>query len=163
MGTRDRVTFDVLPRPIRDTVEAETGAIHRAKPVGNGLNSAVAVVLHTDHGTVFVKGMPSDHSGIRGLRREAAIARHVAGIGPQLRWQIDTGGWHLLGFEHLSVRTADLSPGSADLAVLADLLARLGNLSEPDPELPRIEQRFQASIRNSSKTTSSKDTEITRH
>ncbi|WP_217709723.1 phosphotransferase [Amycolatopsis sp. Hca4] len=125
-------------------ITAEIGEIRRTEPVATGLNSTFATVLHTADSAVFVKGMLDSHPGVRGQRREAAIAPHTAGIAPRLRWHLNTGGWDLLGFDYIPGRAADLSPGSPDLARLADTLARLGELVPPPLPLPRIEQRWTA-------------------
>ncbi|MBE8519382.1 aminoglycoside phosphotransferase [Amycolatopsis sp. H6(2020)] len=142
MGTRDRVTFDDIPPAARAAITAKTGEIRLVEPVATGLNSAFAVVLRTADTTVFVKGIPSDRPGVRGLHREAAIAPHVTGIAPRLRWHLDVAGWDLLGFDYHPGRAADLSPGSLDLAALAGSLARLGELQTPKLALPRIEHRW---------------------
>jgi hypothetical protein len=142
MGTRERVTFDILPPVARAAVEAEIGTIRHVEPVGSGLNSTFAAVLHTDDTVVFVKATPDDHPRIRGHQREAAIAPHTTGIAPRLRWQLDAGGWNLLGFDHLPGRAADLAPGSPDLVALASSLTRLGELVRPELPLHRIEQRW---------------------
>jgi hypothetical protein len=139
MGTRDRVA---LPPAAHAALAAEIGDIHRVDPVSTGLNSAFSAVLHTADGAVFVKGLPSDHRGVRGQHREAAIAPHVADVAPTLRWHLDVAGWDLLGFDYLSGRPADLSPGSNDLAAVATALAQLGEIEQPPLPLPRIEQRW---------------------
>ncbi|MDQ7802655.1 phosphotransferase [Amycolatopsis sp. A133] len=139
MGTRDRMP---LPPAARAAVEVEIGEIRRVEPLASGLNSAFAAVLHTADGAVFVKGMPEGHPGVRGQQREAAIAPHISGIAPRLRWHLNPAGWDLLGFDHLPGHTADLSPGSPDLASLARTLTRLGELEPPPLPLPRIEQRW---------------------
>lgn len=139
MGTRDRVT---LPPAVHAALEAEVGEIRRVEPVGSGLNSAFAAALHTADGALFVKGMPEDHPGVRGQHREAAVAPHICGIAPRLRWHLNTAGWDLLGFDHLPGHTADLSPASPDLADLARTLTRLSELEPPPLPLPRIEQRW---------------------
>ncbi|HEY3472067.1 MAG TPA: aminoglycoside phosphotransferase [Amycolatopsis sp.] len=99
-------------------------------------------MLHTDDTTVFVKAMPDDHPRIRGHQREAAIASHTGEVAPRLHWQLETGGWNLLAFDHVPGRAADLSPGSPDLTSLATSLAQLGEFPRPAMPLPRIEQRW---------------------
>jgi hypothetical protein len=142
MGTRDRTGFEALSPEVHAAIEAAEGPVLDATPVGSGLNSGIAVVLRTRCSQVFVKGLPHDHPRIATQHREAAIAQHVAGIGPDLRWQLDVGGWNLLGFEHLAGHRADFAPGSPDLSPFAAVLTRLGNVATPDLPLTRIEQRW---------------------
>ncbi len=139
MGTRDRLP---LPPAASAAIEAEVGEIRRVEAVASGLNSTFAAVVHTIDAAVFVKGMPSDHPGIRGQHREASIAPYLTGIAPPLRWHLDVAGWDLLGFDYLPGRAADLAPGSHDLAAVARTLARLSELEPPDLPLPRIEKRW---------------------
>jgi hypothetical protein len=141
-NTRPRTDWDDLPGGVRDAVASETGPILRIHPISAGLNSSIAALLDTTGGTVFIKGLPSDHPRIATQRREAEINQHVAPIAARLLWQIDHDGWNVLGFEHLYGRHADLSPGSADLPKLAAALTRLGQLGAPDLPLKRLEDRW---------------------
>ncbi|MGH2601190.1 MAG: hypothetical protein ACRDJ9_17620, partial [Dehalococcoidia bacterium] len=54
----------------------------------------------------------------------------------------DTGGWHILGFEHLDARPADLSPHSTDLPAIAHTLGQLAGLTAPPTVCRRIEDRW---------------------
>ncbi len=92
MGTRDRITIDAIPSAARAAITAKIGEIRHIEPVGTGLNSKLAAVLHADDSAVFVKGMPSNHPGVRSQHREAAIAPHAASIAPRLRWHLDVAG-----------------------------------------------------------------------
>jgi hypothetical protein len=141
-STRERTPWLELPDAVRAAVEAETGPVRAVDTISAGLNSGIAAVLHTNRASVFIKGLPSDHRRIATQHREAALAAHVTGIGPALRWQIDAGGWNILGFEHLTGHPADLSPGSPDLAALAAALTQLGQIRAPELPLVRIEQRW---------------------
>jgi hypothetical protein len=142
MGTRDRIGFVALPAGVRAAVAAEIGPVARVQPVDSGLNSGVAAVLRGRDMTVFVKGLPTDHPRIAAQHREVMIARHVAGIGPDLHWRIETEGWNLLGFEYVAGHHADLAPGSPDLPKLADTLTRLGSLAVPDRAFALIKERW---------------------
>lgn len=140
--TRARTPWLDLPAAVRAAVEDETGPVRAVETISSGLNSGIAAILHTTRTSVFIKGLPADHRRIATQHREAALAAHVTGIGPALRWQIEAGGWNLLGFEHLSGHPADLGPDSTDLAALADTLTRLGQVRAPEVPLARIEQRW---------------------
>ena len=138
--TAPRTTWDDLPAPVRAAIEAETGVVRAVDAISVGLNSAITARLDTRTGPVFIKGVRSDRAA--GQRREADLNPHVVPVAPRLHWQVDTHGWHVLGFEHIDARPARLSPGSADLSVVADTLARLGRMLPPPGACRRIEDRW---------------------
>lgn len=140
--TRERTPWLDLPAAVRAAVEAETGPVRAVEAISAGLNSGIAAVLHATGTSVFLKGLPIDHRRIATQHREAALAAHVTDTGPVLRWQIEAGGWNLLGFEHLTGHPADLGPGSTDLAALAATLIQLGQVRDPEVPLARIERRW---------------------
>ena len=129
-----------LPEHLRAAVQDKAGTVHRATTISSGLNAAFTARLNTDSGIVFAKGVPSTRAAAQ--RREADINPHVQPIAPRLLWHIDTAGWHVLGFEHLDGRPADLSPKSADLPAVAGVLDQLTELELPPVECKRIEQRW---------------------
>jgi hypothetical protein len=135
-----RTAWDELPEQVRDAVEAHTGEVRMVETITAGLNAAVTARLHTDTGLVFCKGVRSDRAAAQ--RREADINPHVVPIAPRLRWHLDTGGWHILGFEHLDARPADLSPHSRDLQAVAHTLDQLAGLTPPLTACKRIEDRW---------------------
>jgi hypothetical protein len=138
-----RVEWESLPDDVRDAVEARTGPALKAETIAEGLNSAVAMRVSTTDSTLFVKGLRSDHPGVVTLHREAAINPYVLAVAPRLRWQVEVGGWHLLGFDHVQGRHADYSPGSGDRPAVIAALRRLAALPCPDlPLLKRAEQRW---------------------
>lgn len=141
-NTRPRTQWGELPDTVRSALEAATGPVCDVKPISAGFNCGIAALLRTPTQTVFIKGLPSDHPRIATQRREAEINRDVTPIAPRLLWQVDTAGWTVLGFEHLSGRHANLSPGSADLPKLADTLTRLSQIRCPDVPLKRLEDRW---------------------
>jgi len=137
--TRERTRWLDLPVAVRAAAEAETGPVRAVDTISAGLNSGIGGPAHD----LGVHQWPaSDHRRIATQHREAALAGHVTGIGPALRWQIEAGGWNILGFEHLTGHPADLSPGSGDLAALATTLTQLGQIPAPNVALARIEQRW---------------------
>ncbi|RMI32179.1 phosphotransferase family protein [Nocardia stercoris] len=122
-----------LPSATRATVEALTGPVTRADSVVAGFSSHLAEVIDTPSGRIFVKGIPTDDPEVWSQHREAELSRYVWPIGPRLRWQVASGGWNLLGFDHLEGHLADYrSP--ADLTATAAAMAELGRLACP-PEV----------------------------
>ncbi|MDA2807152.1 phosphotransferase family protein [Nocardiopsis suaedae] len=130
----DRRGWTALPPQVRRAVEAHTGSPVVVEPVGSGANSAIAAVVHGPDGPVFVKGLPVDHRQAWTQDREAAIAPHLAGVAPQMLWRVRLEGWDLIGWEHISGRRADFSPGSPDLPLVAELLRLLAE--RPCPDVP---------------------------
>jgi hypothetical protein len=65
--------------------------------------------------------------------REAAACAAAVGSAPHLLWQVRTGGWWLLGFEHVTGRPADFRPCSPDLAAIAKVLGALAETLTPAP------------------------------
>ena len=55
---------------MRLAIEARTGRVRAVCTVDAGLNSQLAVVLDTDSGWVFVKGLRVDHPGVVRQGRE---------------------------------------------------------------------------------------------
>jgi len=74
---------------VRLAIEARKGRVHTARTASTGLNSQLAVVLDTDAGGVFVKGLRADHPGAVRQGREAMINPHVRAVAPRLLWIID--------------------------------------------------------------------------
>ncbi|MFE3230420.1 hypothetical protein, partial [Nocardia sp. NPDC059228] len=72
-----RIPFAQLPADVRQAVTDKTGPVHQAVAMTGGMNSGVASVLETESGSVFVKGIASDHAQVSAQRREAEIAPHL--------------------------------------------------------------------------------------
>lgn len=132
--------WDDLPEPVRAALEEHAGVVRHTDTISSGLNASFTARLHTDTGVIFAKGVPSDRAAAQ--RREAQINPHVQPIAPQLLWYIDTHGWHILGFEHLNGRAADLTPCSPDLLDIAGVLGQLADLDSPSDGCRRIEDRW---------------------
>ncbi|MFE7334513.1 aminoglycoside phosphotransferase [Streptomyces griseus] len=126
-----RIPFDQLPADVRQAVTDKTGPVHQAVTMTGGMNSGVASVLETESGSVFVKGIASDHAQVAAQRREAEIAPHLPTSCPRLYWHLEVGGWSLLGYEVLSGRHADYSSGSADLVLVEAALTELQRTTAP--------------------------------
>ena len=103
-----RVELDV---PTRHAIQARTGLVRASRKATTGLNSQLAVVLDTDAGTVFAKGLPMDHPWAVRQQHEAMINPHVRVVAPRLLWHEQAAGWDLLAFEHIGgARHADSRP-----------------------------------------------------
>ncbi|WP_369188907.1 aminoglycoside phosphotransferase [Streptomyces sp. R08] len=126
-----RIPFDQLPADVRRAVTDKTGAVRQSVTMTGGMNSGIASVLETETGSVFVKGIASDHPQVAAQRREAAIAPHLPASCPRLYWHREAGGWSILGYEVLNGRHADYSPGSPDLALVAAALTELQQVTAP--------------------------------
>ena len=130
---QQRISWGDLPESTRAAIALHTGTIREVRAVSTGMNSGLAVVLDTDQGRVFVKGVRNDNSGVVAQEREAAINPYVRAVAPAVRWQLaDAEGWHVLGFEYVDGRVADFRPGSADLPLVLTTLRTLGRAECPD-------------------------------
>ncbi|RKN10920.1 aminoglycoside phosphotransferase [Streptomyces radicis] len=138
-----RVTWDELPGPVRREVEAVLGPVAAARPLPAG-SSPLTAVLETPAGTVCVEGAPLD-DGARAAAFEARAhaAARTTGIAPRMRGRWAVGGWHVLAHDHAPGRTADLSPGSPDLPLVAALLDQASLRTGPDA-LPLLADRLGA-------------------
>lgn len=142
-----RLHWTDLPRAVQTEIEARTGPIQRVETVSGGYNSEIAARLDTVSGTIFVKGLRSDHPRAWTQRREAAVAPYTGHLAPPLLWRLESDGWDLLGFEFVDEgRHADYSAGSPDLLLLADSLTALAEIPAPAVELKRAEDRWAAYI-----------------
>ncbi|MEW2095096.1 aminoglycoside phosphotransferase [Streptomyces halstedii] len=126
-----RIPFEQLPADVRQAVVDKTGSVHATETVRGGMNSGVASVLGTESGSVFVKGIPTDHPQAGAQRREAAIAPHLPASCPRLYWHLELDGWSLLGYEVVNGRHADYTPGSPDLPLVEAALTELQAIRAP--------------------------------
>jgi hypothetical protein len=129
----DRIAWDDLPGPLKQAIEARTGPVIAARTATAGQNSPLAAIIRTSAGTIFAKGMPSDHRRVVTQAREAAVAPLVRDISPALRWHFDEAGWNVLGYEYVVGRHADYTPGSPDLDALVRLMRTLSEITVPNP------------------------------
>lgn len=140
-------TWANLPTPVREDVLAKTGNVTHFDEAPTGNHAEIAGTLHTTRGRVFVKGArkqstDKDGAEVWSLRNEAAINPHVQPYAPRLLWQVEAGGWLLLGFEQINGRHADYTPGSPDLEVLAKTIDALQGMRCPDVVVLRVERRY---------------------
>ncbi|MCX4433444.1 aminoglycoside phosphotransferase [Streptomyces mirabilis] len=137
-----RVAFDELPAAARQAVILQTGRITAAHTAGGGINSAIATLLDTETGPVFVKGIPADNPQVASQRREIAISPHLPASCPRLLWNVEAGGWVLLGYEAVDGRHADYT-ATDDLNLVLLALAELQEVTAPgDVDLKTAEERW---------------------
>lgn len=130
-----RTPWAQIPADARCAVEDLCGPLDGAEDAADGVTADLAAVLHPADGpAVFCKGVRTNRGPLLRMQRtEAALNPHLAGIAPRMLWQAEAPGWHLLGFEFVQGRAADLSPGSADLGRIADTLVLLYEQLTPAP------------------------------
>ncbi|WP_016908830.1 hypothetical protein [Streptomyces xiaopingdaonensis] len=130
----DRTAWVELPYSARQLVEKHTGRVEHAETAHNGVMSRLACTLYTAAGRVFVKGTRLDDTAAWIYDYKARVTR-CAPRAPRVLWQVEAGGWLLIGYEFLEGRHPDLAPGSADVAALVDTLTVVS--STPWPEKVR--------------------------
>jgi hypothetical protein len=139
--------WDELEAPVRLAIEERIGKVDAARTASSGLNSQLALVLDTDAGTVFVKGLRTDHPGVVRQEREAMINAHVRAVSPRLLWHDQAAEWDLLAFEYIGgARHADYRPGSPDLLRVIGVIHRLAEISCPDLPVKQARQRWAAYV-----------------
>ncbi|MER7764024.1 aminoglycoside phosphotransferase [Streptomyces sp. NPDC097619] len=141
-----RIPFADLPARVRAAVAARVGDEYTAKDVELGESAAVAALLETDTGPVFVKGLPDGHRGARKLDVERRLGPHLPDFAPRLLWSITEDGWTLLGFEGLHVTPwAHFPAGSTHLEPCAAVLRELGGVKAPaQVRLPPLWARWES-------------------
>jgi hypothetical protein len=80
---------------------------------------------------------------MRWLRNEAETGGLAPGIAPTVLFHEDVDDWLVVGFERVSGRSVSLTPESSDLAVVAEVLTRLGAVEAPG--LRPLQARWQSS------------------
>ncbi|MEV6987317.1 hypothetical protein AB0M95_39505 [Sphaerisporangium sp. NPDC051017] len=141
MGTTN-VQFGELPPTVIAAVERRIGGIVETRPVAGGAGSVVSAYVETVYGRYYVKGLPADHPRAWTLSREFDVNPFVVPVSPRLEWRITLDGWDLLVFQYVDGRHADYSPGSTDLAVVADMMRAVGELPCLDVKARPAEERW---------------------
>lgn len=126
----------------RELIEKQTGPFQVVEHIPDGLNSEVSAIVRTGNGTTFIKGRKADHPRAWTQERERAVNPAVRHISPRLKWSVRNDTWDLNGFEHVSGRHADYSPGSADIPKVVRTLQRLQEIPCPGVELKQADQRW---------------------
>lgn len=114
-----------LPGEVRDFVQGHVGSVSSATEITSGRSSDLAVVLQTPDRRVFVKGVVGVSMRMRHLRNEINADELAGDLAPEVLFSADVGEWLVVGFEHLSGRPVDLSPGSPDLPTVAEVVDRI--------------------------------------
>jgi hypothetical protein len=127
---------------VKKLIETRTGPVRTAEQISDGRNSEISVIIHADTGMVFVKGRMTNHPQAWTQRREESINPSVCRISPRLLWSASDGEWELLGFEYTPGRHADYSPGSPDIMKVIQSLRELQQITCPNIDLKRAEQRW---------------------
>lgn len=141
------VRWAELPASLRTLIEAGTGAVTRTEEVAEGLNCSLALVLHTDGGPLFLKGVRDDAGSLverAQLACEQQVNPLVSGLGlcPEIRHACSGAGWHCLAFAYIPGAHPDLAPGSPDVAAVAAALRRLQHTQAPPLAVPPLTERF---------------------
>lgn len=129
------IDWEDLDEGLSRAIEARTGRVRQVRTISAGHCSQLALSLRTDHGGLFLKGLPERDPGTVRQRREAMINCHVLPLAPRLMWHDTLAGWNLLAFEYIpGARHASYRPGSPDLP---DVVAAINRLTRiPCPGLP---------------------------
>lgn len=114
-------------------IRRHTGPVHVVRRTERGFSSDLTALVECREGLFFVKAVRNRPGGRRdSLRREAVVNPYVRPLSPPLRWRAEDDDWAVLGFEAVTGRTADLSPGSPDLPAAVELVGRIGKLDLPE-------------------------------
>ncbi|WP_405618023.1 aminoglycoside phosphotransferase [Streptomyces sp. NBC_01508] len=130
----EHIGWGQLPDQARAAVESRVGAAYETAEMTTGESSGIATLLFLPDGTkIFVKGLPVEHERAEELEREAKVSLFLPGYAPKLLWQLEAGGWRLLGFEGVTATPwADFTPGGKHLAPVAKVLRELSTRQAPD-------------------------------
>jgi hypothetical protein len=141
----EHTAWEALDERVRRAVTRRTGIVTSARTATAGFQSDIAVLLGTETGAVFLKGIRSDHPGAIRQHREAMINPVVRPVAPRLLWQAQAAGWDLLAFEAVQdARHADYRPGTSDLPRVVEVMNQLGRIRCPDLPVKHAPQRWAA-------------------
>lgn len=133
-------TWTELPETVRVAVTHRAGHVTHAENVSGGQQNDLAVALTTRTGRVFLKGVHGVSRRMRMLRNETRCADLAAGIAPPVLFTEDVDGWLVVGFEYLTGRPADLTPGSPDLPLVAATVEKIS--TQPATGLRPLRDRW---------------------
>ena len=134
------MTTRVHWKKVRTHIEKFTGPVRTVHQVSEGFNSEIAVVINERY---FVKGLRQGHPRAWTQQREREINPYIRHVSATLEWYAEADGWSLLGFGYLPGRTPDYRPGSPDLTLISDMIARLP-AAPTGIDLKHAEQRWSA-------------------
>jgi hypothetical protein len=129
----DSIQWGELPVSVREAIEERTGPVTGSLLGGAGFRTGMRLILHTETGDVFVKGIGPDGGDIeRGdLDLGAELAPFVP-ASPSLSFKGQADGWVFTGWQAVEGRQASMKPGSDDIPLMIGLLAELGEIEAPD-------------------------------
>ncbi|MFD9891445.1 phosphotransferase [Amycolatopsis sp. NPDC059027] len=123
-----------LPASVRAAVTEKLGSSVLATSYpAKGRSSDLSITVETRQGPVFLKGIQVGDRRVRMHRNEAKVNGILPDLAPRVLWEIETDGWLVLGYEHVTGRYADFSPGSPDLPLLANAVSTLAVELTPSP------------------------------
>lgn len=143
------VGWDELPSTVRAVVEKNAGRVLSAETVPEGITCRTALILSTASARLFLKGaLVSDPGSWEAQRTEAAVNAAVGRVGPAMRWEAVADEWHLIAFDYVDGRHADLTPQSRDAAIVADVLKRARCCRVPaGGVVPSLAERYRQVLR----------------
>jgi hypothetical protein len=118
-----------LPEQAQRAIQDRVGTVTAAQSAGIGLTSGVATRILTAQGAAFfVKAAPAQAPIAPHYVREQAVNQTLpAGIpAPRLIWADDVSAWHVLLFDHVPGRAADLVPNSPDIPHVLNVVTSIG-------------------------------------
>lgn len=129
----DSIQWGELPVPVREAIEKHTGPVTGSVLGGAGFSTDMRLILHTETGDVFVKGIGPDGGDTERnvLDLGAELAPFVP-ASPSLSFKERAGGWVLSGWPAVDGRPASMEPGSDDIPIMVGLLAELGEIEAPN-------------------------------
>ncbi|WP_416972602.1 protein kinase [Streptomyces sp. 4F14] len=117
---------------IHPLIHHHTGPITTIRRTTHGNTSDLTAVIDCANGPFFVKAVRDRPGGRRdSLLRERQVAPTLLDLSPPLLWDVEGDGWLVLGYEAVEARHADLTPGSPDLPLVVDTVARIGRVPLP--------------------------------
>lgn len=145
-----RTAFADLPAEVLAKLDDLAGPVDEFIPAALGNHADVAGEMRTSRGRAFIKGARL-HADQRGggaeawsLQNESAALSAVRPHAPELLWQFDMAGWRIVGFEFVSGRHADYTPGSPDLDLVAATVEDLATRECPPSVKLRVQDRYAA-------------------
>lgn len=136
-----KTPWNALPQEIKESVQSAVGGVTGIEMISEGLNSDLTMSAETERGRLFIKGAKLDSDFRTGqLRREILINPFVTHLSPAIRFQVETAGWLVVGFDYVNGRRADYSPNSPDIPLVLDVLDALGQTPCPDIKLTYAER-----------------------
>ncbi|MEU5795601.1 hypothetical protein ABZ800_19105 [Streptomyces sp. NPDC047813] len=109
-----------------------TGPVTEVRRTARGFSSDLTAIVQCAKGPFFLKAVRNRHGGRRdSLIREWEIGAALGHIAPSLLWHVEAEAWLVLGYEVVEGRSAGFEPGSPDLPLVVDMVARIGRLPLP--------------------------------